>query len=256
VIFYLGTHKPRWLWEPAADFPLFVSHRTLRHYRKLRPGTHRWVLDSGGFSELSQYGAWRTTAGEYVAAVRRYVRDIGCLDWAAPQDWMCEPSMLAATGLTVGQHQRRTIASFTELTGMWRRASDEPSPFVPILQGWALEDYQRCVTMYEDAGVDLAAYPAVGVGSVCRRQSTGEIGAIFGALAAYPVHGFGVKTLGIQRYGGDLTSCDSLAWSYDARRTAPMAGHTHKSCANCLTYAKEWRGRLESATQYQPAALF
>ncbi len=36
------------------------------------------------------------------------------LDWA-PMDWMCEPAMLARTGLTVEDHQRRTSANFLEL---------------------------------------------------------------------------------------------------------------------------------------------
>ena len=37
------------------------------------------------------------------------------LEWAAPMDWMCEPAMLARTGLTVEDHQRRTVANFLEL---------------------------------------------------------------------------------------------------------------------------------------------
>lgn len=60
------------------------------------------------------------------------------------------------------------------------------------------------------------------------------------------LHGFGVKTLGLARYGHLLTSADSLAWSYDARREQhPLPGCTrHKNCANCLRYARQWRNRL------------
>ncbi len=34
----------------------------------------------------------------------RYRDEIGCLLWAAPQDWMCEPWITAKTGLTVAEH--------------------------------------------------------------------------------------------------------------------------------------------------------
>jgi hypothetical protein len=86
LVFYLGTHQPHWLWNQAADFPLFVSHRTLRRYTTLRRSTHGWALDSGGFSEVSQFGEWRTSPREYVAAVARYDTEIGSLHWAAPQE--------------------------------------------------------------------------------------------------------------------------------------------------------------------------
>ena len=69
------------------------------------------------------------------------------------------------------------------------------------------------------------------------------------------LHGFGVKILGLARYGHLLASADSLAWSEDARRRGhPMPGcppHRpgcpprcrahHANCANCLRYALHWR---------------
>ena len=53
-----------------------------------------------------------------------------------------------------------------------------------------------------------------------------------GLLARHP---------GLRRVRGLLASADSMAWSFDARRTDPLPGHTHKSCANCLEYALRWR---------------
>ena len=94
--------------------------------------------------------------------------------------------------------------------------------------------------------MDLAACPVVGLGSVCRRQNSVRIGLIASWLAAdsLRLHGFGVKTEGLRLYGEHLASCDSLAWSYDARRNPPLPGHPHRSCANCLPYAAAWRQRL------------
>jgi hypothetical protein len=249
--FYLGSHKPGWLWSLACDVPLFVSHRVLAGYRTPRPATCSWALDSGGFTELSTYGTWRTSAAEYVDAVAGYEREVGRLDWAAPQDWMCEPAIIHGGGsfpgthLSVAEHQRRTVANFLELGELWPTMSHAPCPFMPVLQGWTLGDYQRCADMYEEAGVRLAEQRVVGLGSVCRRQNTISIGLIVNWFAGeLPLHGFGVKTGGLIGYGHQLTSADSLAWSLDARRSGPLPGCQHARCSNCLEYAREWRADL------------
>ena len=236
--FYLGAHHPHWL--ERASFPLFVSHRRLAARRRLPRATTAWALDSGGFTELRLHGGWRTTAAEYVVAVRRYRDEIGGLEWAAPQDWMCEPFMLAKTGLTVAEHQMRTVENYVEL-----RALAPDLPFVPVLQGWSRDDYHRCVELYQRVGVDLATETLVGVGSVCRRQATGEIEAIVHCLASLGIrlHGFGVKAGGLVRYADCLVSADSLAWSFEARRGAPLDRCAHANCANCLRYAVAWRER-------------
>lgn len=108
--FYLGTHEVSWLTNEIG--PLFISHRRLALRKSLPRAATRWALDSGGFSELELHGRWVTTPTEYIDATRQYTADIGMLDWAAPMDWMCEPKVLARTGLTVEEHQRRTIANF------------------------------------------------------------------------------------------------------------------------------------------------
>lgn len=246
--FYLGTHQPGWL--AVADVPLFVSHRRLRDYKTLpKVGRGGYAVDSGGFSELSMYGEWRTSPEEYVAAIARYDAEIGHMDWCAPQDWMCEPVMLVKTGLTVAEHQRRTVDNFARLSQLWPEHSDAECPFMPVLQGRELADYLTCWRMYEDAGINPRGYETVGLGSVCRRQATEGIGVIVGALRELdedlPLHGFGVKLDGLRLYGQHLASADSMAWSFSARRAAPLPGcTTHINCANCLIYALQWRDRV------------
>ncbi|MGV9772603.1 deazapurine DNA modification protein DpdA family protein [Streptosporangium sp. NPDC003464] len=250
ALFYLGAHQPHWLWR--VSFPLFVSHRQLARRVMLHPATCQWALDSGGFTELQRHGRWTVTPEQYVSAVRRYRDQIGRLDWVAPQDWMCEPAIIhggywggqhfAGTGLSVAEHQHRTVANYLHL----RELAPEV-PFIPVLQGWQLGDYLTCAELYQTAGVDLAALPRVGLGSVCRRQSTTEITQIVTTLAraGLRLHGFGVKTGGLHRYGPRLASADSMAWSYSARRLPALPGCTgHKNCANCLVYATRWRAHL------------
>jgi hypothetical protein len=196
------------------------------------------VLDSGGFTELSTYGAWTVGPEQYIDQVYRFREEIGFLEWCAPQDWMCEPFITEKTGLTVLDHQRRTVDNF-----LFLRGKAPELPFIPVVQGFTIDEYHRCVAMYRAAGIDLAAEPLVGVGSVCRRQGTGEAARIITEMAAegLSVHGFGFKITALKLCGRELASADSMAWSFDARRARPLPGCTHKSCANCLRYALRWR---------------
>lgn len=155
---------------------------------------------------------------------------------------MCEPWILSKAagwlGGTVAAHQAWTVRNLLEL-----RAAAPDLPFVPVLQGWDRDDYLRCVDLYLAAGVDLTVEPIVGVGSVCRRQATDEITAIFAALDGIRCHGFGVKSAGLAKYGHLLASADSMAWSFRGRHIRPCPHTQAASCANCLPHALAWRDR-------------
>lgn len=236
LTFYLGTHEANWL--ARAGVPLFVARQRLAPRKTLPRAAAPWALDSGAFMQLHQHGQWTLTARQYATEVRRYRDEIGQLAWAAPMDWMCEPFILERTGLTVAEHQRRTTENGIEL-----RMIDADLPWIYVLQAYEREDYLRHRDLYGRYGVDLAAEPVVGLGSVCRRQG-GAAEWVIRSLAPLRLHGFGVKTTGLLKYGHRLTSADSLAWSYNARRNPPLPGCTHKSCANCPTRALWWRQRL------------
>lgn len=236
MIFYLGTHHPQWL--SRVSVPLFVSHRRLNNRKKELRATCDWALDSGGFSELTLFGGWRTTVETYISNVRRFVGEIGRLQWAAQMDWMCEPFMLAKTQKTIAEHQDLTLVNFVELMN---KAPD--LPWLPVLQGWLLDDYLRHLELFRRVWWGNH----FGLGSVCRRQGTKAIEDIVKRLVAegLKLHGFGVKTQGLVKYGPLLDSSDSLAWSYTARRSAPLPGCSgHINCANCLRYALLWRERI------------
>jgi len=130
----------------------------------------------------------------------------------------------------------------------------------PVLQGYTLDEYLRCVDLYDRAGVDLTLEPVVGLGSVCRRQGTAEAERIITTLASMGIklHGFGFKLQGLAKVGRLLVSADSMAWSYDARRRPPLPGCRHKNCANCARFALLWRERVLAvldAAQERPVQL-
>jgi hypothetical protein len=240
AIFFLGTHQTDWIGRAAV--PLFLSHRRLKARNKfpVRPLDH-WALDSGGFSELSLFGKWETTPADYIRAVRGYTERLGAPMFAAPQDWMVEDVMLKRTGLSMEEHQRRTVQSFLDL----RHAAPEV-PWIPVLQGWTPADYLRCTDLYAKAGVNLAGV-RVGVGTMCRRQGTTAAIEVLSALQPLgaKLHGFGFKSSGLVRAAPLLASADSMAWSFHARKQRiQLPGHTHQTCANCMTYALQWRGDL------------
>lgn len=227
--FYLGAHRPAWL--EVSPVPLFVSRNAFGAMRSLPRARTLWALDSGGFTELSRHGRWRSDARAYVADVRRLVDEVGSLVWAAPQDWMCEPEIVWKTGLSVEEHQRRTVENFLEL-----RSLAPELPFAPVLQGWRAGEYDECAELYARAGVDLCAEPIVGVGSVCRRKNTTSLVQIGVCLPDGPrYHAFGLKRTGLFSGAGDFfASADSLAWSFHERRE-------RSGLQNDLDAALAWR---------------
>lgn len=236
--FYLGTHHPNWLSELGV--PLFVARQRMAGRKTLPKARAPWALDSGGFSEIATNGRWTVSEDQYVDEVQRFSSEIGLLDWVAPQDWMCEPVMLARTGLSIAEHQRRTTESYLSLL-------KRGIPVIPVLQGWEVGDYLDHAHQYEAVGIELARCPTVGVGTVCRRQAMYEAEEIMRSLAALglKLHGFGFKKAGLKRCADVMYSADSMAWSYSARRDDLLDGCVgHINCANCRRYAMLWRDEL------------
>jgi hypothetical protein len=244
VRFYLGTHRPNWLAEMTV--PLFVARQSLAPRKTLPRARGTWALDSGAFSEITLRGGWTVTPRQYAGEVRRFRDEVGGMAWAAGMDWMCEPFALKRTGLAIAEHQRRTVNNYLDL-----REIAPDLPWSPTLQGWASGDYLRHVEAYGRAGVDLVSLPVVGLGSVCRRSSTGDIVGLIYRLSDLGIrlHGFGVKTEGLRGIAHRLTSSDSMAWSFQARRAKRRLPGctTHKNCANCPRYALHWRERVLAA---------
>ena len=246
--FYLGVHRPNWF--SASPVPLLVSHATLHKVvRKFDRARQPWTLDSGGFHEVTKHGRYRWSPAEYAARVQLYQREIGQLRFAATQDYMCEEAALKRTGLTVAQHQARTIDSFIELS---MRAPGVP--WVPVLQGWCFGDYEDHFMDYARRGIDLRKEPRVGIGSICRRQATLRVSIMLDSFhrEGLRLHAFGLKANGLDLIGGGcLASADSAAWSFNARKEhreiqqwLPPERKTKTGEQNKLSRALSWREQV------------
>ncbi len=258
--FYLGGHSASWLWrqelleverEVKPGFPpaaLCISYRSLSTIKQWAEALRYWMLDSKAFTQITTYGRFVVSAKDYARDCLRAMSEIGKLRAVGIQDYMCEPIALRATGLTLREHQIKTVDSFIELKTL---APDVP--FMPTLQGFEDSDYFRCIEMYYKRGIDLAKFPRIGLGSVCRRQHTKEIFNLLLNLKPYglKLHGYGVKVKALERISkiNDtelLPFSDSMAWSIHARNRArlPECKHIGQNCNGCFRYALKWRERL------------
>lgn len=208
----MGLHQP----SDAKHFDAaFISVNRIRN-RKGPFQVGDWIMDSGAFTTIKAHGGYPNPPSEYAGQIKRW-KGNGTLLAAASQDYMCEPDMLARTGLTVADHQRLTIERYDALV-----AENTGVYILPVLQGYAPAEYVTHIRQY---GERLKHGAWVGVGSVCKRN--GDPRAIESVLWAIKqerpdllLHGFGLKqtAFGSSLITRLLHSADSMAWSFAARK--------------------------------------
>lgn len=236
--FFVGLHQP----SDARRFEAcFISINRLRN-RKSDFKVGDWILDSGAFSTILTHGGYPHPVEEYADKIRRW-KSNGNLLAAVSQDYMCEPAMLAKTGLTIADHQRLTIERYDALL-----QCDTGCYIMPVLQGYAPEDYVSHLRQY---GSRLAHGAWVGVGSVCKRNSDPK--AILDVLMAIKLerpdlrlHGFGLKIIALANgiIRALLHTADSMAWSFAARKRGENANDWNAAMnfVRTIEVTKEYQG--------------
>jgi len=205
-----------------------------------------WIMDSGAFSEININGRYTFTPEEYLRYIEMHQPSL-----FFNMDYMCEPFVLERTGLSVREHQTRTIENQIRIMDLLDKY-DIRGEFCGCIQGWNIKDYLNHIDALKAQGLIT---PRMGVGSVCRRNSKAQIVEVLQAvkneLPTIKLHGFGVKTdiLKEPLIYECLDSCDSMAWSFDGRRIETKPCHnchsTCKNCANCHIYMLKWYDRLK-----------
>jgi hypothetical protein len=230
--FFTGLHQP----SDAKHFDAaFISVNRLRP-RKSAFQVQDWIMDSGAFTEISTHGRYRHDVAEYASEIRRWA-DNGNLLAAVAQDWMCEPFIVEKTGLSVDTHQQLTVERYDALMD-----ADHGAVYImPVLQGYACDDYLRHVDRY---GARLTEGAWVGVGSVCKRNGKpidveNVLSTIKRARPDLRLHGFGLKTTALSHLPvrSALHTADSMAWSFHAR----INGRN----GNDWREAKAWTAKIE-----------
>ena len=225
--FFIGLHQP-------SDAKHFTGHRVCVSVNRLRSRMSdftvgKWLMDSGAFTEISTHGRYRHDPSDYADQIRRW-SNCGSLLAAVSQDWMCEPFIVEKTGLSVDEHQRRTVERYAALL-----SERLPVPVMPVLQGFEPEEYARHARLYGDL---IPPRAWVGVGSVCKRNAsplaiTRVLLAIREERPDLRLHGFGIKktSLADGRVRSLLWSADSMAWSWAARRQGRNANDWREAWA-------------------------
>lgn len=225
--FFSGCSHPHLM--PQFDqysIPILISVNALFKKRANRYHLRRsplsvkgeWILDSGAFSRISRLYGFKNhlPVKKYATIIRQFCTTGKCLG-AVSQDYMCESFVIDTTGLDIPSHQRLTVHRYDRLL---EELDNPPVPIIPVLQGYEPQDYISHIRQY---GQRLIQGMWVGVGSVCKRNSSPELVrqvlvAIKRERPDLKLHGFGLK-LSCLRLGGIrdlLYSADSAAadlWS-------------------------------------------
>lgn len=241
---YIGI----WQVGHAKYIPQFMfSLRRLKNRKTPVPfNTYNWIMDSGAFSEININGKYTFTPQEYLRYVELHQPPL-----FFNMDYMCEPFVLRKTGLTVKEHQEKTISNQIKIMDLLKNYNIK-SEFSGCIQGWKIEEYIEHIDMLKSQGL---VTNKMGVGSICRRNSREQIIEVLKAvkqeLPNTNLHGFGIKTDVLkERIIHDcLDSCDSMAWSFSGRRNKKSCTiceyPNSKNCANCYKYMLNWYNRLK-----------
>jgi hypothetical protein len=210
-LFFIGIHQPSDAWHVGRA--MISINRLENRVSDFR--VNDWLLDSGAFSRLDT-GKGHLPVEEYARQILRWSQ-CGQLLASVSQDYMCEPFILAKTGMTVSEHQRLTTERYQQL----RALVPANLEIMPVLQGYEPWEYVTHLQQYGDL---ILEGMWVGVGSVCKRNASPWqiISVLRGIKAVRPdlrLHGFGVKTtaLMLDEIGEGFYSVDSMAWSFAAR---------------------------------------
>ena len=233
VVFYTGMFKPHLAQHVRRAM---LSYNCLEKRKgDFAPPALDWMLDSGAFTRIVS-GRGHVLVAEYAAAIRRW-EQVGRLRAAVSQDYMCDDFVLGTTGLSVREHQDLTTGRYLELLD----ALGEQPYVMPVIQGYAPDEYAyHCWTL----APHLPEGALVGVGSICKRNSRPEavaqvLNAVLSVRPDLRLHAFGLKTTALQRLdiAERLHSADSMAWSYDARRSGVVS--------HSVEHARMWTERIE-----------
>jgi len=223
-VFYVGLHQPS---DAKLVDRCMISVNRLERRRSCFV-VNDWMLDSGAFTRLTS-GRGHMPLRDYADHIKRWSR-CGNLLTAVTQDWMCEPFVLEQTGLTVEEHQHRTVKGYRALSKLVLTTH-----VMPVLQGYDPQDYVRHIRMYGNKEL-LTEGMWVGVGSVCKRNgSPREVEAVLTAIKEVrpdlKLHGFGIKrtALAYQQVSEGFYSTDSMAWSHHARKQGRNANDVQEA---------------------------
>ncbi len=179
---------------------------------RISPSVEKVFLDSGGFSFFSKKGDYPFTPTQYIQYANDMIDQGIPLHLVAILDYPCEPTVHRSDTLATNQQKIQATVS----NAVMLMDSDPHLPWIPVLQGYSLREYEYCYDLYNEAGI-RADYWAVG--SVCTRKKTGGMRNIvvnMKRLLRAKIHTFGlsIRFLRDPQIWHSIHSSDSRAWGF------------------------------------------
>lgn len=177
------------------------------------PTIERLFIDSGGFGVHKRFGEYPYSLDQYLEYVN-YMMDHWPVKEVAILDYPCEPEVNRQTHSTNLDRIRATVENAIRCYD-----TDASIPWVPVIQGFTVEEYFICWGLYQDAGIKADLWA---IGSVCARKRIGGIRRIVTAVkdrTRQRIHAFGLNLPSIEdpQVFFALESSDSAAWNWWAR---------------------------------------
>jgi hypothetical protein len=178
-------------------------------------------LDSAGFHAQAAWGGYPWTPEAYVHGL------CAAFPWTRFSSMdLCVEEEVAGDRIEVRERVAKTVA----LNRTCHRLSCDlgiEDRLMPVIQGSLPEDYLRC---YDSLSSTIGDERIIGVGSMCRRQTTGEDGIVAVVEALHRelppgvrLHLFGLKSDAAEAVAdldGRIASIDSQAYGVTARKQA------------------------------------
>lgn len=202
------------------------------------------VLDSGGFQAARKWGAYPWDAAQYAHWGQRYQASGVPLTWLAILDFACEHGVNRAQHATNAQRIQATLTNAARC-----RDAAPDLPWLPVVQGYTLDEYGQCIEGYQREGWDLRY---CGLGTMCGRPVRQARSILRGLRQHYPTlvyHVFGMH-LGVLDdavAARGVHSWDSYAWDWVPNGAAGRAAWRRRQrYLPGWTYSREVRARAEA----------
>ena len=203
-----------------------VNYATHRTKPPLPNNMNTLFVDAGGYGIL-------TKLKDYPFSPNTYFRDLRILKpayWGS-MDYPCHPPFLKRLGRTVTEQIIATLNN--QILLMEHDQFDQvPGQFIPVIQGWEMDDYLYCIDAMRDNGL-LTDYMAIGSLKRPRKGNNGPnqtkqlILQIAKELPGTRLHIFGITLLILEdpMVAPAIYSGDSASWSFEHKFTKVGGPH-------------------------------
>lgn len=200
--------------------------------------TQNLFLDSGGYQAFTRFSGYPFNVEQYA----RYVERVKPT-FVATMDYPCEKELTLLDSRK--DRVKETVNNAVELVDLEATMGFD-AEVVPVIQGYLIEDYMHCISLYNEVGLCLEH---VAVGSLCKRKNSKEIRdillAIRYSLPNSKIHAFGLtlsalKDLAIVQ---SINSFDTQAWLWEIKSNKFQG---LPSQLRVLSLLEEYRTKVQS----------